>query len=778
VPINGIAQLDATSLCPASQSGSVNLTVQVKFPFFLSWTHDCTKEETRFQLKAATTGWIGVGFNDQAALASPETMTGTEFYLFNTSLGSRNGYLAKGGDNAEPLPTAVSMLGTPLVSYAGGEITALFARKWGAIAADHASLTAATGLYLLAARSPSASFSTQHRTDERYALRTRTVFFGQGSGGTPAPAAAGGPTNSCLKRATVANEQTVTLPNQQTVTIAWTIQCAAQTIAFTVVGNSRGWLAMGLNAVSGSMDGTDTYQLTIDAAGGAGSVRNGVAEGTDVTEQSVFAAKAAARAGDKMTVTFERPLKGDASMRDIAFGTPLFLYASARNASAALTSSHPSNARFWSAKAIELLCDKADPCEAGGTAAPTGAPPTTLGGTPAAPAANGTDPCASGKGFFVNNVSLALADANAVTLAYNVSCVDKTIDFNVSGKTTGWLAIGFNSDNLMPNTDTYQLGMVDGKFVVRNGHAEDRDIVEDNLLSGVSGELVNGVLTGRFKRKLDTGSDKDQVLSYAKPLYLLVASGTTADFAAKHNLKKASGSAVQLFSTVAADTGGSGGNAGASLQIAHGVLMLLAWVALATPSMFIARFLKDLGRPWYLLHRALLNIVLLFTLVGFVLITIERALVKGNYGTPHSYIGIVIVIMTIVQVVFGVLSNRLWSPERVGTPVYPDMIHWWLGRALLLGGAGNAAYGTYVIASGFQAGLIICIVWIAAVVGFFVAGQIVIGAVHHNADSEKDPAKPLLVRRWRNLTFAMIVVGVIAAIASGVVAGSTSIAPF
>jgi hypothetical protein len=754
----------------------VNLTVQAKFPFFLSWTHDCAKEETRFQLKATTTGWVGVGFNDQAALATPETMTGTEFYLFNTSLGSRNGYLAKGGDNAEPLPTAVSMLGTPIVTYIGGEITALFARKWGAIAADHASLTAATGLFLLAARAPSPAFSIQHRSNERYALLTRTTFFGQGSGGTPTPAA-GGPTNSCLTRATVSNEHTITFPNSQTVKISWTITCAAQKIAFTVVGNSRGWLAMGLNTVLESMDGTDTYQLTIDAAGGTGSVRNGVAEGTDVTEQSVFAATSAARDSDKMTVTFERPLKGDATMRDIAFGTPLFLYASARNASAALTSSHPSGARYWSPKAIELLCDKADPCEAGGTAAPTtAAPKTTLPGTPAA--ANGTDPCASGKGFFVNNVSLALADANVVTLAYNVSCVDKTIDFNVSGKTTGWLAIGFNDNNLMPNTDTYQLGVVDGKFVVRNGFADDRDIVEDGLLTGVSGELKNGVLTGRFKRKLDTGSAKDKVLSYAKPLFLLVASGTTSDFAAKHNLKKASGSAVQLFSTVAADTGGSGGNAGASLQIAHGVLMLLAWVALATPSMFIARFLKDLGRPWYVLHRALLNIVLLFTLVAFVLITIERALVKGNYGSPHSYIGIVVVIMTIVQVVFGVLSNRLWSPERVGTPVYPDMIHWWLGRALLLAGAGNAAYGTYVIASGFQAGLIICIVWIAAVVGFFVAGQIVIGAVHHNADSEKDPAKPLLVLRWRNLTFAMIAVGVVVAIAAGIVAGTPSIAPF
>jgi hypothetical protein len=197
---------------PRVSSGSVNLTTQVKFPFFLSWTHDCGKEETRFNSRPPPTGWVGVGFNDQAALSDSEAMTGTNFISSTPRSARATRILPKGGDgNAEPLPAQTSMIGTPIVSYTAGEITALFARKWGAIAADHASLTAATGLFLLAARSSSPSFSTQHRSDERYVLRTRTAFFGQGSGGTPAPAA-GGPTNSCLSRATVSNEQTITFP--------------------------------------------------------------------------------------------------------------------------------------------------------------------------------------------------------------------------------------------------------------------------------------------------------------------------------------------------------------------------------------------------------------------------------------------------------------------------------------------------------------------------------------------------------------------------------------
>lgn len=697
-------------------------------------------------------------------------MTGSEFYLFNSSLATRNAYLPKGTDNAEPQDTAVSMLLVPVVSYMNGDITALWARKWGAIGADHASLTAADGLFVLAARAGSGRFGAQHRSDERLVLETRTVFFG---GGTPA---AGGVTNSCLTKTTVTNEHTITYPNNQTVLISWSVNCAAKTIAFTVVGNSNGWLAIGLNTIAGSMDATDTYQLTFNGTG-TGSVRDGLAEGTDVTEQSVFAAKSATRMGEKLTVTFERPLTGSATMRDIVFGTPLYLYASTRNATPALGSSHPRPACNWSPEAIELLCDKADSCKAGAPA------PTTLGSTAApttAPASgNGTDPCKSGLAFFVSNVTVNLAADNPVTVAYNVSCTDKTIEFNVTGKTTGWLAIGLNENSLMPNTDTYQLAVVDGKFVVRNGHAEGRDVVEDNKIEGASGSLTNGVLTGRFKRKFDTGSANDKVLSFDKPLFLMVASGVDSDLTSKHNLKKSTGAAYQFFSTSAGNVDANDDSAGRAVQIAHGVFMLLAWVALATPSMFIARFLKDLGRPWYLLHRALLNVVLAFTLIGFVLITVERALVSGNYtSVPHSYIGIIIVILTIVQVVFGVLSNRLWSPDRVGTPVFPDMIHWWLGRALLLGGAGNAAYGTYVMAGGFQAGLIICIVWIAALIGFVVAGQIVIGAVHHNADSEKDPSKPLIVARWRNLTFAMMVGGSIVAIVAGIVSGSQSVLPF
>jgi hypothetical protein len=242
---------------------------------------------------------------------------------------------------------------------------------------------------------------------------------------------------------------------------------------------------------------------------------------------------------------------------------------------------------------------------------------------------------------------LALADANVVTLAYNVSCVDKTIEFNVSGKTTGWLAIGFNDNNLMPNTDTYQLGVKStASLSCATATPTTATSSRTTCSTGVSGELKNGVLTGRFKRKLDTGSAKDKVLSYAKPLFLLVASGSsTSDFAAKHNLKKASGSRlVQLFSTVTADTGGDGRQCGCvAADCARRADAARVGGARDAEHVYCALPQGPRSAVVRLLHRALLNIVLLFTLVGFVLITIERALVKGNYGTPHSYIGIVIV---------------------------------------------------------------------------------------------------------------------------------------
>lgn len=784
-PINGIPQINADLLCPMTPTGSVNLTsATFNFRFELAWSHACASEETTFTVTAATAaGWIGVGLNDKAALGN-ERMSGAEFFIFATDAQAPlNAQLAASAENAQPEAVSVSaFVGAPTVQYRSGVLTATFTRKWGAVDAQHVSLAAADGLFVLAARGSSAGYGSQHPTSARRVLPAKVALFKVGAGSTPlppppppAPTPAPPAMSPCDVAGKVAlnNSVLITFGNKQEVTVGWSIACAAKTIEFKVSGKSNGWIAMGLHTVAASMDGLDTYQFTIDAAGGTGTVRYGKAEGTDVTEESTAPAKSAVRTGDTMTVSFVRPLKGDAKFLDLEFGKRVFIYASVRNATADVTLPHLSSSRLWTARSLELFCDKptdkCDPAVQGGTPAPATTKATTK--APTGAAVNGTDPCAADPmSSFSNELKLPLGSSQ-VTLGYTVSCANKTIAFNVTGTTKGWLAIGFNENGRMPNTDTYQMGIKDGKFVVRNGFADGRDIVEDEVLTDVSGQLVGDQLSGRFTRKLVATRASDRTLSFQQPWFIMVAQADGADFTGIHDLKSATVKAEQLFTTTVS-TIEAPSKTGGVMQLVHGILMLLAWVALSTPGMFIARYLKDLGRPWYLLHRAMLNIVLIFTLVGFAIITAERAIAQANYVNPHAYLGIIVTILVIVQVILGVLANRLWSPSRPGTPAFPDMIHWWLGRSLLVLGAANCGWGLYIYGSNsFNAGFIIYIIFIVLLIAFVIAGQVVIGAVHHNADSETGPGKKELMPRWRNLTFVVIVIGVIVAIASAVVAG-------
>jgi hypothetical protein len=717
-------------------------------------------------------------------------MAGAEFYTFATNGSFYNGYInAASGENSQPLTVTTSTLNSaPLIQYMAGELTVLFSRKWGATDEQHVSLAAADGLFVLAALAPNNRFSSQHQRVNRFLVPNRVALFSAGGNPAPSPAAttptpkatqpptpkatapptpkgtapAPSGANPCATKATVSNAVRILFESEEAVDVAWTIDCPKNTIDFTVSGNSLGWLAMGLHSVPESMDGLDTYQSDGSLPNG---VRNGKGDGTDIVEESKITNKESIRLGDFLSFTFQRPLAGDGTMFDLAFGKPVYIYAAMRNASADLTLKHLAKTRGWTPTPLELFCDKKDGCVPAGKSTTTAA---TV--TPAVVGPAGTNPCADANTkSFGNQVSVPLGNGK-VDVSYNVSCVDKTIEFNVTGPTKGWLAIAFNDNAKMPNLDSYQMGQKDGKFVVRNGHAEGRSLVEDAVISeGVSGQLANGVLNCVFKRPLMAASNKDRSITFEKPLFLIAASADGADFEQKHSLTAASGAAVQLFSTSAPPAQPPASKSGAIMQLVHGIMMLLAWLALATPSMFIARFLKDLGRPWYVLHRGMLSAVLLLTVVAFAIITAERVINGANYTSPHSYIGVIITILTIAQVVLGVAANRLWSPDRSGTPVFPDMVHWWLGRTLLVAGAGNCGWGIVLFASGFNAGFYIYIVYVVLLIAFVIAGQIVIGAVHHNADS--GPGKTHLMPRWRNLTFVVIAIGVAVSIAAAVVAG-------
>ncbi|KAJ3212442.1 hypothetical protein HDU67_003836 [Dinochytrium kinnereticum] len=156
------------------------------------------------------------------------------------------------------------------------------------------------------------------------------------------------------------------------------------------------------------------------------------------------------------------------------------------------------------------------------------------------------------------------------------------------------------------------------------------------------------------------------------------------------------------------------------VNLVHGVLMFVAWGVAPFIGIFIARFLKDkLGVWWFRLHVFFFLIVCGFlTIAGFLII------------------GLTVIIAMIVQMILGVISDRLWSPDRESVPIW-DKAHWWIGRlttalALINIFLGIDRYNKVTPLNQASNGFYIALgVWIAAWIGIFVYGQMKFGQVHH-----------------------------------------------
>lgn len=370
---------------------------------------------------------------------------------------------------------------------------------------------------------------------------------------------------------------------------------------------------------------------------------------------------------------------------------------------------------------------------------PTTVPPpaqTTVPGTTADP---GDNPCGT-----MTSISNTLAPLQDITVAYTIDCAKEEISFTVSGESAGWLAVGLNDGSTgMPGTDTYQV-TVDGqgKAVVRNGNANGGKFVADDpddiFVGEPTGQRDGLVLSVTFTRKLVATNAGDRTIAFGSPLNIIVAKNVNADadIAAQHSQNGVGSAPIELFAT---DVVVVEEAVERPLILVHGALMIAAWAVLAPIGAFFPRFLKMIGHSWYLTHRAMLSMVTGLTVLAWVLaiVHIETLI----FTSPHVIIGLVIVILALAQPIIGILANRWFDPERSGVPIFPDIVHQWLGRVLTFLGFVNCLLGLVLYVSGvdgpiqFPPSAIVFVIWSLIALGYTVAGQFVLGTGH---DGDKD----------------------------------------
>lgn len=115
------------------------------------------------------------------------------------------------------------------------------------------------------------------------------------------------------------------------------------------------------------------------------------------------------------------------------------------------------------------------------------------------------------------------------------------------------------------------------------------------------------------------------------------------------------------------------------LMYLHGAGMTIAWALLAPLAIFIAKYTKNWWpAQWMWVHIGLLVAMLVGMIVSLVLSLAGKSW-SFLFDTQHAIHGWIILCMVPLQMILGVVADKLFDPARKQVPFFPDILHWIVG---------------------------------------------------------------------------------------------------
>lgn len=138
-----------------------------------------------------------------------------------------------------------------------------------------------------------------------------------------------------------------------------------------------------------------------------------------------------------------------------------------------------------------------------------------------------------------------------------------------------------------------------------------------------------------------------------------------------------------------------------AVKAAHGFVMAIGWGVCSVLGAFLARYFKHLGHRWFVAHITLNVVGMVCVLTGFL---VAFSLTPLPYTKTdaltllHVWLGTLIVGGGVIaQPFLGWLADKRWQPDRKQVPVFPDIIHWWVGRCCILSALLNCFIGLWIL---------------------------------------------------------------------------------
>jgi hypothetical protein len=299
------------------------------------------------------------------------------------------------------------------------------------------------------------------------------------------------------------------------------------------------------------------------------------------------------------------------------------------------------------------------------------------------------------------------------------------INFQLVAKTTGWFGLGLNaaSTSSMQSAaiTSCTVDSVTGEVKVSNYYANTATgkpsvgPVTPSFSTAVSGHYnsIDQTSSVTFSKSLNSGGQYDSAISNGNVNIIWAYSEDNSKNFGYHG-KNRGGFVANLL-------GGGGGSdvAGTVLLYIHGISMTLAWAVCTSLGIFIARYTKNNMPVWWMYwHIIVFVLTIVLTILGFICALGLKGW-KLTFENPHTVIGFIIFLGTFLQPILGIIADRMFVPTRTGPPIFPDQIHWYVGRLLWLTGLLNIYLGLELVGAHFLLKVAFYF-WVAYLIAIFV----------------------------------------------------------
>ncbi|XP_069367693.1 putative ferric-chelate reductase 1 [Paralichthys olivaceus] len=295
-----------------------------------------------------------------------------------------------------------------------------------------------------------------------------------------------------------------------------------------------------------------------------------------------------------------------------------------------------------------------------------------------------SDSCGQSKSCLLDPAGCDPKDPHCFFLSMTTEGPNKTsVMFELSGPAEGYVSFALSWDAWMGNDDVYMCVKDGDRVSVSAAFFSGRTHPEDQTqagLSSVSWRLADGTIQCRFSRPVKVANQEPGRYDLDQEYFLFLASGH-AQYGKiwKHNqqpLVSVHRKCITGPSEVLT------GSRGPTIMKVHGALMLFAWMLTGSVGTFIASFYRHdwanqtlYGQKvWFQVHRGLMTLTVMLTIVAFSLPFFYR---KGwsKHAGVHPYLGCCVVALTLIQPITAVFRPRPDSHRRY----LFNWAHWGLG---------------------------------------------------------------------------------------------------